>query len=160
ITDEPGYIYAFEIRGNYLHRQMRMVNLAWLRDDSKRPNLIQIKVCRASVLNKRLHQWSKACGSQEQILRGWWPRTVESDDVDASLVTGNIEPGRSGLFSHHVERLVHLELADLSVHAPYLEPGWPHLNKSDESPCLMYSRIHQHGICRDTFYIIPENSVK
>ncbi|KAF9244259.1 hypothetical protein BU15DRAFT_42400 [Melanogaster broomeanus] len=115
-ADEPGYIYAFEIR------------------DSKRPNVIQIKVGRASVLNKRLHQWSKACGSQEQILRGWWPRTVESDDPDASLVTGNIEPGRSGLFSHHVERLVHLELADLSVHAPYLEPGWPHLDKSDESP--------------------------
>ncbi|KAF9244254.1 hypothetical protein BU15DRAFT_42162 [Melanogaster broomeanus] len=113
--DEPGYIYAFEIR------------------DSKRPDVIQIKVGRATALNRRLHQWSKACGSQEQILRGWWPRTVESDDVDASLVTGNIEPSRSGLFSYHVERLVHLELADLSVHVPYLEPDWPHSNKSDES---------------------------
>ncbi|KAF9244252.1 hypothetical protein BU15DRAFT_42145 [Melanogaster broomeanus] len=114
-ADESGYIYAFEIR------------------DSKRPDVIQIKVGRAGVLNKRLHQWSKACGSQEQILRGWWPRTVESDDVTASLITGNIEPGRSGLFSHHVERLVHLELADLSVHLPYLEPDWPNSNKSDES---------------------------
>ncbi|KAI6137233.1 hypothetical protein F5141DRAFT_1079858 [Pisolithus sp. B1] len=31
------------------------------------------------------------------------------------------------------QRLVHIELADLSLYAPYLEPGWPKTNNSEQS---------------------------
>lgn len=38
---------------------------------------------------------------------------------------GRIQAGEKGPMCHRVERLVHLELADLVVNAPYLERGWP-----------------------------------
>ncbi|KAG6379199.1 hypothetical protein JVT61DRAFT_11643 [Boletus reticuloceps] len=114
-ADVPGYIYTFEIR------------------DPKRPDVIQLKVGRAVNLVKRLDQWDKQCGSKIQIPRGSWPGTVEDDDgTGGSLLKGNIKPGEPGPFCHRVERLVHIELTDLSLHVPYLNPGWPN-NTSDPS---------------------------
>ncbi|KAF8509565.1 hypothetical protein JB92DRAFT_3083753 [Gautieria morchelliformis] len=112
LKDEPGYIYGYEIR------------------DDRVPDEIKIKVGRAVKLVKRLDQWSKQCTSKEVILRGWWPGTVEDDDGTngTSLLRGKIKAGEKGPFCHRLERLVHLELADLAVHAPYLEPGFPNTN--------------------------------
>ena len=102
--------------------------------DPKRSDVIQLKVGRSVNLIKRLDQWGKQCSSGIQIPRGWWPDTVEDDDgTGGSLLLGNIKPGEPGPFCHRVERLIHIELADLSVHAPYLNPGWPN-NTSDPSP--------------------------
>jgi len=117
-TDVPGYIYTYEIL------------------DAEKSDVIQLKVGRAVNLNKRLGQWGKQCSSKEQILRGWWPGTVEDDDgTGGSLLKGNIKPGKPGPFCHRAERLVHIELADLSLHAPYLNPDWPN-NTSDPSPSV------------------------
>ncbi|KAG2075881.1 hypothetical protein BDR04DRAFT_1090645 [Suillus decipiens] len=119
-SDVPGYIYTYEIR------------------DPKRPGVIQLKVGRAVNLTKRLDQWGKQCGSKVPIVRGWWPGTVEdeSDDdgTNGSLLTGNIRAGQPGPLCHRVERLVHIELADLVVHTPYLDPKFPKVDKSDISP--------------------------
>ena len=102
--------------------------------DPKRPDVIQLKVGRAVNLVKRLDQWDKQCGSKIQIPRGWWPGMVEDDDgTGGSLLKGNIKAGDPGPFCHRVERLVHIELTDLSLHTPYLSPGWPN-NTSDPSP--------------------------
>ncbi|KAF8842510.1 hypothetical protein BDN67DRAFT_899046 [Paxillus ammoniavirescens] len=116
-SDVSGYIYTFEIR------------------DPKRPNVIQLKVGRTVNLNKRLDQWDKQCQSKVQIPRGWWPGTVEGDEdgPSISLLKGNIKAGEPGPYSHRVERLVHIELADLSLHAPYLEQDWPELDKPHAS---------------------------
>ncbi|KAG1868800.1 hypothetical protein C8R48DRAFT_701426 [Suillus tomentosus] len=119
-SDVPGYIYTYEIR------------------DTKRPGVIQLKVGRAVNLTKRLDQWGKQCGSKVPIVRGWWPGTVEdeSDDdgTNGSLLTGNIKAGEPGPLCHRVERLVHIELADLVVHTPYLDPKFPKVDNSDTSP--------------------------
>ncbi|KAF8556949.1 hypothetical protein OG21DRAFT_1436234 [Imleria badia] len=115
LADVPGYIYTFEIR------------------DLKRPDVIQLKVGRAVNLVKRLDQWDKQCGSKIQIPRGWWPGTVEDHDgTGGSLLKGNIKAGDPGPFCHRVERLVHIELTDLSLHTPYLNPSWPN-NTPDPS---------------------------
>ncbi|KAG9318193.1 hypothetical protein JVU11DRAFT_272 [Chiua virens] len=109
VSDGPGYIYVFEIR------------------DPERPDVIQLKVGRTVKLNKRLDEWGKQCGSKDQILRGWWPGTIEDGNgTDVILLKGNIKPGDFGPFCHRLERLVHLELSDLSSYEPYNgHPDWP-----------------------------------
>lgn len=37
---------------------------------------------------------------------------------------GRVKAGGRGVWCHRLERLIHLELADLAVHTPYLQPGW------------------------------------
>ncbi|EPQ58570.1 DUF1766-domain-containing protein [Gloeophyllum trabeum ATCC 11539] len=97
-ADEPGYIYAFEILPPAKH--------------------IHLKVGRATNPVKRLDQWSKQCGSREQVLRGYWP-------WGDGAMRGRLQVGPPGPWCHRVERLVHLELGDLAAGMVYLDPGWP-----------------------------------
>lgn len=97
---------------------------------------VHFKVGRTVNLVKRIDQWGKRCASKEQVLRGWWPGTVEDDDdedqaINGSLMKGRVRAGDKGPLCHRLERLVHLELADLAVNAPYLEPGFPKTKKKD-----------------------------
>lgn len=98
--------------------------------DPKTPNKVQLKVGRAVNLVKRIDQWGKQCGSKEHILRGWWPGIIEDEDgvqdatVGASMMKGRVKAGDKGPLVHRLERLVHLELADLAVNAPYLQPDF------------------------------------
>lgn len=71
---------------------------------------------------KRIDEWSKQCGSKEQVLRGYWPSGLEDD---GPLMRGMVEPGPPGPRCYRLERLVHLELADLSVNAQYLHKEFP-----------------------------------
>jgi len=111
-SDVHGYIYTFEIR------------------DSAAVETIQLKVGRAVNLVKRIDQWSKQCSSKEQIIRGWYPGTVEADEDEQSLMKGRIKPGAKVPWCHRLERLIHLELADLVATRAYLEPGWPNVSAS------------------------------
>ncbi|KAF8078060.1 hypothetical protein FPV67DRAFT_1463957 [Lyophyllum atratum] len=108
-SDVPGYIYTFEIR------------------DTGVTDTIKLKVGRAVNLIKRIDQWGKQCGSKEQVLRGWYPGTVEPDDnpSEGSLMKGRVKAGGKGPWCHRMERLVHLELADLAATGIYLDPAWP-----------------------------------
>lgn len=103
-ADEEGYIYTFEIR------------------DPKNKGQIQLKVGRTKNLTKRIHEWSKQCGSKEQILRGWWPGVP---DEERELLKGTVVAGDPGPWVHKLERLVHLELADLTLNTPFLDPKFP-----------------------------------
>ncbi|EJD06127.1 uncharacterized protein FOMMEDRAFT_104617 [Fomitiporia mediterranea MF3/22] len=119
-SDEPGYIYTFEIR------------------DPSTPFMIYLKVGRTVELNTRLNNWKKQCGSKEQILRGWWPGTVANDNGnnnngETSLMKGRVKPGEKGAFCHKLERLVHLELADLVVYAPYLNPDFQNVSGEEST---------------------------
>ncbi|KAJ3813361.1 hypothetical protein F5876DRAFT_87104 [Lentinula aff. lateritia] len=121
-SDVEGYIYTFEIRGE-----------AHPNDPS--PPTISLKVGRAVNVVKRLNQWGKQCGSKEQVLRGWYPGEVDNDSEEAndtvgqSLMKGRVKAGGRGVWCHRLERLIHLELADLAVHGPYLQPGWETFSK-------------------------------
>ncbi|VDC07825.1 unnamed protein product [Peniophora sp. CBMAI 1063] len=112
-SDVDGYIYTFEIL------------------DPSTPSIVHLKVGRATNLNRRMDQWSKQCGSHEQVLRGHWPGGMTPDQ--ASLVRGLIVAGDKGKWCHRLERLVHLELADLAAYAPYLDSGFPsNMSASDD----------------------------
>ncbi|KDR81500.1 hypothetical protein GALMADRAFT_239483 [Galerina marginata CBS 339.88] len=116
-SDVHGYIYTFEIR------------------EPQDTEIIKLKVGRAVNLVKRIDQWGKQCGSKEQILRGFFPGTVEPDEDGntGSLMKGRVKAGDKGPWCHRLERLVHLELADLVSSSIYLDPAWPKIDASDKS---------------------------
>lgn len=109
LSDVEGYIYAFEI----------------LNPDET--GLISLKVGRATNLNRRMDQWGKQCGSKEQILRGFWPGGMGKEGVP---MKGLVQAGPKGPWCHRLERLVHIELADVATSAPYLEAGYPNVEAS------------------------------
>ncbi|KAF8201647.1 hypothetical protein BJ912DRAFT_1116826 [Pholiota molesta] len=76
------------------------------------------------------NQWGKQCGSKEQVLRGFYPGTVEPDEDgnEGSLMKGRVKAGEKGPWCHRLERLIHLELADLVCTAVYLDPSWPSID--------------------------------
>ncbi|KAL6307961.1 hypothetical protein BKA93DRAFT_766686 [Sparassis latifolia] len=134
-ADVPGYIYTFEIR------------------DPENTEHIQLKVGRAVKLTKRIDEWSKQCGSKPQVLRGYWPSGVDTDD--GSLMKGRVRVGEKGMWCHRVERLVHLELADLAVNSPYLDDDFPKTRAQPQdtptreastrkkTPCSDCDKIHR-----------------
>jgi hypothetical protein len=76
-----------------------------------------------------MDQWGKQCGSKEQILRGFWPGGMDKSGVP---MKGLVQAGPKGPWCHRVERLVHIELADLVEHSPYLEHGYPNVSANKE----------------------------
>lgn len=61
---------------------------------------IKLKVGRAVNLVKRIDQWGKQCGSKEQVLRGFYPGSVEPDE--ASLMKGRVVAGEQGPWCHRL----------------------------------------------------------
>jgi hypothetical protein len=107
-------------------------------------------------LIKRIDQWGKQCGTKEQVLRGWWPGTVDAEDdatgsnggADGSLMKGRVQQGRKGSCCHRLERLVHLELADLALGGVYLEPNFPQVKEPGAKAIGGLKRGAACGDCR------------
>lgn len=110
--DTEGYIYTFEIRD----------------PDSSQ---IKLKTGRTTHLARRLDQWSKQCSSKELVLRGWFPGGVDPETglPATSLMKGRVDAGHKGASCHRLERLIHLELADLVAEGQYLKPNWKSFKK-------------------------------
>lgn len=96
-------------------------------------DIVHIKVGRAVSLNKRIDEWSKQCGSKTQVLLGWWPGNIHDKRLKSSLLKGCVEPGYQGRACHRLERLIHLELADLVLTETYLQKKFPNLNSQTDS---------------------------
>ncbi|KAM6500623.1 hypothetical protein JOM56_003637 [Amanita muscaria] len=134
-NDTPGYIYTFEIR----------------EPDS---TTIKFKIGRATNHVRRLDQWGKQCGSKEQVRLGIYP---EPDAVTSNLRgLQELDDTRKAAWCHRLERLIHLELADLVSAKAYLDPAWPTpktLSKSktnntgdtcgDKRPCADCGSVHK-----------------
>jgi len=64
---------------------------------------VKLKVGRAVNLTKRMDQWSKQCGSKEQVLRGFYPGGVDAADLsETSLLKGRIQAGEKGPACHRL----------------------------------------------------------
>ncbi|KAH6918699.1 hypothetical protein BKA70DRAFT_1416678 [Coprinopsis sp. MPI-PUGE-AT-0042] len=113
-SDQDGYIYTFEIR----------------EDDDE---VVKLKVGRAVNLAKRIDEWSKQCGSKQQVLRGFYPNPEEDVDAPTTLMKGRVKAGEKSACCHRLERLIHLELADLAATQVYLQRAWPNIVLDDSS---------------------------
>lgn len=80
-------------------------------------------------VNKRIDEWASQCGSKVQHLRGYWPGIPGDNQPDAM---GRVKEGRPGKFCHLLERLIHVELADLVQNKQYLVADFPDVMLSEE----------------------------
>ncbi len=128
-ADVSGYIYAFEIDGEPF--PITDIHRLTDRADDVDSGLVHIKVGRAVRLTKRLAEWDKQCQSKQTHLRGFWPSTKDADD--GNLARGRVQVGEPGPWCHKLERLVHLELADLAVNAPYLDQNFPNVKGGSDN---------------------------
>ena len=106
--------------------------------------MVHIKVGRAVKLTKRLAEWDKQCQSKQTHLRGFWPITADAEA--GNLARGRVQVGDPGPWCHKVEKLVHLELADLALNAPYLDPDFPNVKSSGGSST---DRVASRAPCPD-----------
>src|ERR1700685_2116785 len=102
------------------------------------PQKLCLKVGCTVDLPKRMNQWQKQCPLKEHILRGHWPGGLEDGPQDGAedehVASANADPpiiSPKGPLCHRVERLAHLELADLVVNKQYLDPDFTLWQKSD-----------------------------
>ena len=123
-TDEPGYVYAYETKGIFLVCFSKQIHIAFL---SGLDNLLVLKVGRTTKPN--MDEWDSQCASDSQILRSWWPAGLETDS--AGLLQEHVKPGPPAKYSHRLERLIHIELADLAMRRAYLDPKWLNVEVND-----------------------------
>lgn len=125
-ADREGYIYIYEVQDpNKLHA-----------------DILEFKVGRSYTPIKRVGQWENSCRSQRHIVRYIFPAPE-----DQIMLTGMMRQGDPAKFCHRLERLIHLELADLSLNAPYLEMrDKDHVHKLATQPrtrCIDCKKLHQ-----------------
>lgn len=124
-------------------------SVSFLEEDTK---TIKLKVGRAVNLVKRIDQWGKQCGSKQQVLRGFYPNPEDDHNAQTTLMKGRVKAGTKASCCHRLgawagfpgsrgrnkstdlaERLIHLELADLSATQVYLDTEWPDIDSIDVS---------------------------
>jgi hypothetical protein len=87
------------------------------------PDKIRIKIGSSTDVIKRLAEWRKQCYSVVQVPLGHWPAGLDAEGCHSEAAK-LMDPGRKGPFCRRVERLVHLELADLVVNGQYHHPDF------------------------------------
>ncbi|KAG8895207.1 hypothetical protein FRB99_000709, partial [Tulasnella sp. 403] len=116
-SDKPGYIYCFQFL-----------------DENWQKDVIWLKVGRTKDLNRRIRDWQKSCGKERVRPLGYYPG---GDAGNVCLSPGRIRAGRKVKNTHKLERLIHLELADLAEYRPYLGDG-THRRPLVRQPCTGY----------------------
>ena len=69
----------------------------------------------------RLNSWKRHCRKKVITLVGWYPGNIEDERLESVGKNRRFEPGKKTKYCHKLERLVHIELGDLAIHAPYLD---------------------------------------
>ncbi|KAG8827258.1 hypothetical protein FRC17_007909, partial [Serendipita sp. 399] len=93
-ADTPGYIYCYQI-----------IN-------ADTPDHVHFKVGRSVNFISRVNQWEKQCRSKSLILRGCWPTLDEQTPLKGKMVAPE-----KGPYVNRLEKLIHLELADIAKNA-------------------------------------------
>ena len=106
-SDRPGYAYAFEVF------------------DHPNDDILRIKAGRTCDPNRRMKQHWRTCGaSLKPRIFDVCPPPAGGSDAH-TLFPGKIQPGAPAPYATLLEELIHLELADYSENAPYLNPSFP-----------------------------------
>ncbi|KAH8806759.1 hypothetical protein DL96DRAFT_1473895 [Flagelloscypha sp. PMI_526] len=110
LLEQPGYLYILEIQ------------------DPDSPETVRLKVGRATNF-RQMDEWKSHYGSSSPLLRGWYPSTEDPE----ALMKGRLDPGPPVPTCDRLERLIHLELADLIASEIYLHPKWPNVKAASKN---------------------------
>ena len=89
--------------------------------DNPRADLIRLKIGRTNDMPRRWGEHSRKCPLLNPTLLGYFPSGGESA---SDLAAGRLNPSPPKTRSSHLlEHLVHLEINEVAVHAPYLSPN-------------------------------------
>ena len=124
--DEEGYIYMFWLTTANHTRSISTPCPTHLitssstatppsspRGGNTSPRTVLLKIGRAANVQRRMNQWTRQCGYELEIIR-FYPYQP-SRSPQASLPSANASMSTKVAFSHKVERLIHLELAEKRV---------------------------------------------
>ncbi|KAL6233844.1 meiotically up-regulated gene 113-domain-containing protein [Aspergillus navahoensis] len=100
-------------RSNTAIRRARDLNTYSSARSPKSPGTVRLKIGRTSNVTRRLNEWSKQCSNHLTLIR-YYPYTSSSRRQGQGQ-NGGLEPGRKVPHVHRVERLIHLELADMRI---------------------------------------------
>ena len=98
-------------RSNTAIRRARDLNTLSSASSPNSPGTVRLKIGRTSNVTRRLNEWSKQCSNHLTLIR-YYPYTSLSQRQGQN---GGLEPGRKVPHVHRVERLIHLELADMRI---------------------------------------------
>ncbi|OJJ02188.1 hypothetical protein ASPVEDRAFT_131427 [Aspergillus versicolor CBS 583.65] len=76
------------------------------------PGTVKLKIGRTNNITRRLNEWTRQCSNHLTLIR-YYPYTSSSRRGKGQGVGKGLEPGRKVPHVHRVERLIHIELADI-----------------------------------------------
>ncbi|KAF9534087.1 hypothetical protein CPB83DRAFT_744399, partial [Crepidotus variabilis] len=106
-SDSPGYIYVLELGPND-------------------KDFVRFKAGRSNNVGRRFLEWRHQCPSTTPTLKGFSPGDLSEEGF--SSLTGLEMPVPPGPLCHRLERLIHIELADLATNPVYINPSWPQVD--------------------------------
>ena len=119
-SDEAGNIYGIEMFSTYSCLCIRRANPRNVLIGNQ-PGILKMKVGRTNDMARRWGEHRRHCSLLQPRLLGYFPSNGETPaDFDAGRVNSG---GKKTPNSHLLERVVHKELADVAVNAPYLSPN-------------------------------------
>lgn len=93
-------------------RRARDLDVLASNPTSHTPGTVRLKIGRTSNVTRRLNEWTRQCSNHLTLIR-YYPYTCSSDRRTEKGHKAGIELGRKVPHVHRVERLIHLELADM-----------------------------------------------
>ncbi|KAL3471403.1 meiotically up-regulated gene 113-domain-containing protein [Aspergillus californicus] len=100
-------------RSNTAIRKARDMNvLSSSRSPGGSPETVRLKIGRTSNVHRRLNEWTRQCSNHITLIR-YYPYTSSSERRQGQGQV--LEPGRKVPHIHRVERLIHIELADIRM---------------------------------------------
>ena len=84
------------------------------RPSSSAPSTILLKIGRASNVQRRMNEWTRQCGHDLSLIR-FYPHVPSSPMPSPSSRSASSGSPRKVPHAHRVERLIHLELAEMKV---------------------------------------------
>lgn len=76
------------------------------------PGTVKLKIGRTNNITRRLNEWTRQCSNHLTLIR-YYPYTPSSRRGNGQGVGKGLEPGKKVPHVHRVERLIHIELADI-----------------------------------------------